>query len=113
MTAINMVRFYRNGATDFVLVKAVGRGAAVGYNKRLESWEPASVAFNDHGEASGVYYDMYDDVYHKPVNNRSAMHYIKSVWLANTGASSADLTIQVDAALRGAGYDRGNGKPIA
>ena len=112
MTAINMVRFFRNGATDFVLARGVSRGASVGYNKPTESWEPASAPFNDSGEASGNYYDLYDDIYHKPITNRDAMYYAKDVWTANTGATSADLTVKVNAALNGAGYDRGNGKSI-
>jgi hypothetical protein len=109
--AINIVRFYRVGSTDFVLVKAVTRGATVGYN-RNESWAPVSAPFNDSGEASGSYYDLYDDIYHRQSINRDAMHYIAPVWQVNTTDSDADLMVKVNSALVGAGYDRGYGKPI-
>ena len=109
--AINIVRFYRVGAVMFVLARAVTRGSAVGYNRK-ETWAPSSVPFNDPGEASGNYYDIYDDIYHRTGANRDAMYYIAPVWVANKTDSDADLMTKVNAALVGAGYDRGHGKPI-
>ena len=91
MTVINVVRFYRLGATQFVLVQGLPRSGGKGY-RTDESWATASGKFND------------------PTS--SAMSAVKSVWVANKAANDATLTSLVNTALTSAGFTRPDGSVI-
>lgn len=112
MSVVNVVRFYRLGSTQFVLAQGLPRSGGTAY-RTDESWATASGKFNDPGEASGSYVDLYDDIYRSPVLNRTAMYYAAPVWLANKTATDAVLTSKVNTALTGAGFTRPDGSIIA
>jgi hypothetical protein len=86
--------FYRNGADQFVLIVGLSRTAGVGY-KKSESWYRCSGAFALPASDDGACMKIIDDI-----------------WVANKAATTADLTILVNAELHKKGYRRPNGAQI-
>ncbi len=87
-------RFYRNGASKFILVTGIARSGGVGY-RTTEGWETVSGRFA------------------VPVNLKAqVVSAVAATWLANTATDSGTLTTLVNADLNAAGYRRPNGSAI-